>query len=492
MASNAPASLDGRLPGSFRDPAGFVFERDGTFFRQVNRSYAATFDTLMKSGLYAELAAQGLLIPHESADLGLAPEAEAAAVIRPAQLQFVSYPFEWSFSQLKASAITTLRVQRQALAYGLSLKDASAYNIQLHDGQPKLIDTLSFEPYEPGLPWVGYRQFCQHFLAPLALMACRDVRLGRLLQSHLDGLPLDLAARLLPWRTRLRPGLLMHLHLHSRAQARHADSDRTRASLKGRMSQRRLEALLESLESTVRRLSWNPGSTPWASYGDQSSYSDEGLADKQRLVAEYIAQTEVDSVWDLGGNVGIFSRIAGANDVPVVSIDSDPGAVDLNYRRMVDRDERNLYPIVADLTSPSPALGWDNREVRSLTARGPAGLVMALALVHHLAIGNNTRFERLARFFASLGPRLLIEFVPPDDPMVVRLLAMRNHRFPWYTEQEFEAAFGRCYQIQRSDRIQDSRRRLYLMVRRGTCGNGAIPRMEQRGRSIRDVNTDGR
>ena len=162
-----------------------------------------------------------------------------------------------------------------------------------------------------------------------------------------------------------------------------------------------------------------------------------------------------------------------ANDVPVVSIDSDPGAVDLNYRRMVDRDERNLYPIVADLTSPSPALGWDNREVRSLTARGPAGLVMALALVHHLAIGNNTRFERLARFFASLGPRLLIEFVPPDDPMVVRLLAMRNHRFPWYTEQEFEAAFGRCYQIQRSDRIQDSRRRLYLMVRRGTCGNGA-------------------
>ena len=392
---------EARLPGSFRDPAGFVFQRDGTFFRQVNRSYAATFDILVNSGLYAKLVKQDLLIAHETADLSLAAEPNAAAVIRPEQLGFVSYPFEWSFSQLRASALTTLQVQRQALDHGLSLKDASAYNIQLHNGRPTLIDTLSFEPYEPGLPWVGYRQFCRHFLAPLALMAYRDVRLGSLLQSHLDGLPLDLAARLLPWRTRLQPGLLMHLHLHSRAQARHAESERTRASLKGRMSLRRLEALLESLESTVRGLSWNPAGTPWASYGDQSSYSDTALEDKKRLVDRvHSSRSRPRSVWDLGGNVGIFSRIAAANDVPVVSIDSDPGAVDLTYRRMVEGGERNLFPIVADLTSPSPALGWDNREVRSLTQRGPAGLVMALALIHHLAISNNTRFERLARFFA--------------------------------------------------------------------------------------------
>lgn len=176
-------------------------------------------------------------------------------------------------------------------------------------------------------------------------------------------------------------------------------------------------------------------------------------------MAEYLAQVDADSVWDLGGNVGIFSRIAAVMDVPVISIDSDPGAVDLNYRRMVDSRERNLFPIVADLTSPSPALGWDNREVRSLTERGPAGLVMALALVHHLAISNNTRFERLARLLASMGHSLLIEFVPPDDPMVRRLLAMRNHTFPWYTQQEFEATFSRWFQILRSDRIADSNRR---------------------------------
>ena len=112
---------------------------------------------------------------------------------------------------------------------------------------------------------------------------------------------------------------------------------------------------------------------------------------------------------------------------------------------------------------PSPALGWDNREVRSLTERGPAGLVMALALVHHLAISNNTRFERLARLLASMGHSLLIEFVPPDDPMVRRLLAMRNHTFPWYTQEGFEAAFARFFRIERSDSIAAPPRRLYLM-----------------------------
>ncbi|MDE2903333.1 MAG: class I SAM-dependent methyltransferase [Chloroflexota bacterium] len=457
---------EGRLPGSFRDPAGFVFQTDGTFYRQVNRSYATTFDALMRSGLYEKLAAQGLLIPHEDADPGLAPEPDAFAVIKPEQLGFVSYPFEWSFSQLKDAALTTLQVQRQALSYGLSLKDASAYNMQLHDGRPTLIDTLSFEPYEPGLPWVGYRQFCQQFLAPLALMAYRDVRLGTLLQGHLDGLPLDLAVRLLPWRTRLRPGLLMHLHLHSRAQTRHADSPQDREGLKGRMNRRRLDAVLESLASTIRKLTWNPGDTPWASYGDQSSYSEAGQADKERLVAEYLAMVDAESVWDLGGNVGIFSRIAAARDVPVVSIDSDPGAIDLNYRRMAERGERNLYPLVADLTSPSPALGWDNREVRSLTERGPAGLVMGLALIHHLAISNNTRFEQVAEFLASLGRSLLIEFVPPDDPMVRRLLAMRNHTFPWYTQEAFETAFKQFFRVQRTDLIMDSQRLLYLMTRR--------------------------
>src|SRR6201999_4400037 len=109
-------------------------------------------------------------------------------------------------------------IQRRAVARGMSLKDASGFNVQFRGAAPVFIDTLSFEPYAEGTPWVAYRQFCQHFLAPLALMARVDPRLNGLLREHLDGVPLDLAARLLPGSTRLRLGLLLHVHLHARAK----------------------------------------------------------------------------------------------------------------------------------------------------------------------------------------------------------------------------------------------------------------------------------
>ena len=296
------ADPDARLPSSFRDPAGFVFP--------ARRHVLPPSQPVLRGnlchpdGLGALRPSRRGRPPHPSRDrrVGLAPAPEAGAVIRPAQLKFVSYPFEWSFSQLKAAALATLHVQRRALDHGLSLKDASARNIQLHEGRPRLIDTLSFERYEPGFPWVGYRQFCQHFLAPLAVMAYTDVRLGALLQSHLDGVPLDLASRAAPLALAPPPGLLMHLHVHSRAQARAATSTRKRADLAGRMSRRRLDALLESLESAVRRIAWNPADTPWAGYGDQTSYTSSALADKKRLVAEHLAMVSPESVWDIGGN----------------------------------------------------------------------------------------------------------------------------------------------------------------------------------------------
>ena len=188
---------DGVLPASFRDPSGFLFRRSGVLYRQVNRRYAEHFEHLMSSGLYDLLVEQGQLIPHEEVEAPGDPGPEHYRTLCPKLIAFVSYPYEWCFGQLKAAALLTLRVQREALAHGMILKDASCYNVQFHRGRPILIDTLSFERYREGQPWMGYRQFCQHFLAPLALMSRRDVRLGQLLRVHLDGIPLDLAATLL-------------------------------------------------------------------------------------------------------------------------------------------------------------------------------------------------------------------------------------------------------------------------------------------------------
>ncbi len=212
--SNSRPSLPA-LASSFRDPSGFLFSRSGTLYRQVNQSYRTHYEALMSSGLYQELVKSGRLVVHQLADIPAEIPELAYQVIQPVRIPFISYPYEWSFSQLKDAALCTLAIQKTALEKGMSLKDSSAYNIQFHQGQPTLIDTLSFEVYREGEPWIAYRQFCQHFLAPLALMAYVDIRLSQLLRTYVDGIPLDLASRLLPRRTKYNLALATHIHLHA-------------------------------------------------------------------------------------------------------------------------------------------------------------------------------------------------------------------------------------------------------------------------------------
>lgn len=451
----------GQLHASFRDPSGFLFTRGGVLFRQINRVYAEDYSRLMESGLYEKLVKAGLLIPHiETGQAGAG--SEAFKVIQPERVPFVSYPYEWAFSQLKDAALATLSIQKRALKYGMSLKDASAYNIQFVRGKAALMDTLSFEKYKEGRPWVAYRQFCQHFLAPLALMACCDVRLSQLLRVYVDGVPLDLAGRLLPARTRLNFGLLTHIHLHAGAEKKFAG----RTVRAARMSRNALVGLIESLESTVRKLRWRPAGTRWSNYYDITNYSDAAFEHKKQLVMEWTKRVNPKLVWDLGANTGVFSRAAGASGAFVVSCDVDPAAVEQNYLQAKKEKAENLLPLQLDLTNPSPALGWANRERDSFGERGPADLVLALAVVHHLAITNNVPLSQLADFFAGSGKWLVIEFVPKSDSQVQTMLAAREDIFPNYTREGFESAFERRFVIRESAGVHESERRLYLMERR--------------------------
>ena len=453
------------VAGSFRDPSGFLFEQDGVLYRQVNRVYADDYDLLMSSGLYEDLVAAGLLVRHEEADTALARSADAVRVLRPERVPFISYPYEWCFSALKDAALTTLAIQKKAYDHGMVLKDASAYNIQFLRGKPVFIDTLSFEKYREGDPWIAYRQFCQHFLGPLALMSRRDVRLGQLLRIHLDGIPLDLVSELLPTRTKFRPSLLMHLHLHAKSQKRWEGETSIEGKRRkiGRMG---FQGIIASLESAVRKLAWRPGGTEWAEYYDETNYTDAAMEEKARLVGEYLHLAAPAQVWDLGANTGRFSRIAADEGVDTLAFDIDPAAVEKNYLDCRSRKETHILPLVLDLTNPTPGVGWENRERLSLLQRGPTDTALALALIHHIAISNNVPLSRVAQFFADVCRTLIIEFVPKSDSQVRRLLATRADIFGDYHVEGFEAAFAECFTVERSTAIAGTERRLYLMKRR--------------------------
>jgi len=452
-----------KITASFRDPSGFLFRREGVLYRQVNQKYQPDYELLMQSGLYQELIKAGLLIPHE--EVAIPPEQEETAyrILRPEVVSFISYPYEWSFGELKDAALTTLAIARRALEKGMLLKDASAYNIQFQHGNPVLIDTLSFETYHEGRPWVAYRQFCQHFLAPLALMAFTDVRLNQLLRVYIDGIPLDLASKLLPGKTRLNFGLASHIHLHAAAQKRYADQPVDKASVEKRISKLSLLGLLDNLEGTVRGLRWMPAGTEWADYYDATNYTREAFELKKSLVSAAIQRVQPGQVWDLGANNGEFSRLAADQGIETVAFDIDPDAVEKNYQVVKKNGERKMLPLVMDFTNPSPAIGWDNRERDSLADRGPVDMVLALALIHHLAISNNVPLNRLAESLAALGYWLLIEFVPKEDSQVQRLLATHEDIFTHYTPAGFEEAFSQSFEIVQKTPIEGSRRTLYLM-----------------------------
>jgi hypothetical protein len=284
-----------------------------------------------------------------------------------------------------------------------------------------------------------------------------------MMRSHMDGIPLDLASRLLGRRGRWNAGLFMHIHLHGRSQVRHADAAVSEQNKVRKLSNLQLRGILESLKNTVQKLEWRPAGTEWADYYSFTNYSDSAFEAKHKIVSKLIDKTNPRSLWDLGANNGEFTRLASRKGIPSVAFDIDPSAVEKNYRMIRHDKEGSLLPLVLDLTNPSPALGWSSEERDSFMNRGPVDTVLALALIHHLAISNNVPLPHIAAFFAKICRHLIIEFVPKEDSQVQKLLASRKDIFPGYTLEGFEQAFRGLFEVRERIAVPESHRTLFLM-----------------------------
>jgi len=449
---------------SFRDPSGFLFYEERKLLRQVNNCYQKDYDFLMGSLLYNKLIKAGLLIEHRELENHHGFNADCYKILEPELINFISYPYEWCFGQLQDAAITTLKIQTMALQHGMTLKDSSAYNIQFHKGKPILIDTLSFEIYKDGKPWAAYKQFCQHFLAPLALMSFTDIRMNQLLKIYMDGIPLDLTSQLLPFSTKMNFSLLMHLHLHSKSQKKYERKETASKNIS--ISRANLHALIQSLLNTVTRLKMKGQKTEWGNYYSFNNYTDKSFAHKKEIISRFIDQIKPETIWDVGANTGEFTQIAGARGINCVAFDIDPLAVDSYYSDLKIQQIENILPLIMDLTNPSPSIGWNNNERLAFKQRPLPDAVLALALLHHLVISNNLSFHKIASFFKEITNHLIIEFVPKTDSQVRILLASRKDIFIHYNEESFENNFARFFNIKEKISILDSERIIYLMTKK--------------------------
>lgn len=451
-------------PSSYKDPSGYVFTYKNKLFREIDVSFIKQYTHFMQSGLYNRLVKESLLIPHREVK-NIVLTKKGNYVIKPLKIPFISYPYEWCFSQLKDAALLTLKIQKIALEYNMTLRDATSFNIAFYKGSPIYIDTLSFGFYKEGKPWDAYRQFCEHFLAPLALMAYRDVRLSLLLEKYINGIPLNIALTLLPWYRKLQPGILLHLGFHGKSQQYKKDMSFNnqvfpKSSLMG---------LLGSLESTVKSLVWHPDTTMWSEYETQQkyhSYTRNSIADKKRIVRRYLSKCRPKTVLDVGANRGEFSTLASGLGASVISIDTDPSVVEYQYQQNHAENTKDILPLCIDVTNPTPSIGWANEERLSFLNRIKPDVVIMLATLHHIAISNNIPFKKIAEFLSRITKYVIIEFVPKTDRQVREMLTVRQDIFTEYTEEQFQTQFGVYFSILSSKKIAGSQRTIYVFKKK--------------------------
>ena len=436
------------VPESFRDPDSRVFIRDGVVYRALSQTGLQDWEALAAT----PLASDARLVATERIELDDLPELTgepAAAALRHERIPFVSHPYEWPFSMLKDAALLQLALGREALKHDLTLKDASPYNVQWRGARPVFIDVGSFERLRPGEAWAGYRQFCMLYLYPLMLQAYRGVPYHAGLRGSIDGITPAEARGLLPKRRR---GVLTHVVLHARLEARYGDAREIKRDLqKAGFHKELLDANLRKLEKLVRRLEFKPGRTAWTEYGATNTYTDEEARQKAEFVRAAAARRPGGLTWDLGCNDGTYSRVAAEHADHVVAVDADHATVDGLYRAL---DGDTILPLVMSVTDPSPDLGWRGSERASLERRGTPDLVLALALVHHVVITGNVPVTHFLDWLRELDSAVVIEFPDRDDPMVQRLLSGKAPTAnPDYDRDAFERALGERFDVDRTERL---------------------------------------
>ena len=382
-------------------------------------------------------------------------------------LPFVTYPYEWPFECLRQAACLTLDLLADALRSGFTLKDASAFNVQFIDSRPVFIDVLSFVEYEDGAPFLGYKQFCEQFFAPLCLAAFAEIDFNQWFRGRLDGLDLIESSRALPLSSRLRPQVLMHIHCQAWAM-RKLKSGSTRRSfdrMQRRIPRRNLIALAENLRQYIGGMK-RVRRTYWQKYAEHNSYDDRSRTSKKQIAQEFMTRTGPARLLDLGCNTGEYTKVAiDSGATSVIGVDSDCGALDL----ATTRAQRECWPaqfLFWDIANPSPDLGWLRGERTALERRlRGVNAVFCFALIHHLVIGRNIPLEEFVRWTCDLAPRGLIEFVPKSDPMTQGLLHDRQDVFERYDQEHFEQALAEHVAIVKVHDLRPTTRTIFEFQR---------------------------
>jgi hypothetical protein len=437
-----------REPSSYRDPDGYITYDGGNVYRHVLNDHAPVllpayqkfFDTAVK---------KGLLVPFEKSGQNL----------KLFKLPVITYPYEWGFQQLKEAALLTLDIALLALEHGLSLKDATAFNVQQYKGRMIFIDHTSFESSDNKLPWRAYSQFCRHFLGPLLVTSKTGRNANKSFLANLEGLGLDETSAALPFKSRFKPSTFIHVYLHNFLINSMKDTNREQQIKNARTGNQKV--FLQALRETTQKIRAPKYDTEWGDYYNKTNYENQSFHAKEDILKTILSQKKYSCIWDVGANNGHFSRIMATHADIILSMDIDYAAIDHNYLENRREKITNVFPMVMDLTNPSPALGFGNKERTTIDERSKPDLIFALALIHHLAITYNIPFASMAAHFRAYNTDLVVEYVDREDSQFKKLLRNKQDTYDHYNRADFESSFLELFEKVGQHEIPDTARILY-------------------------------
>ncbi len=459
--------------GSFRDRDGRIYRQDQRIIRGLSESALESFRELEGTRFYRKYLESGALVTSEELPPDEVPlpqdiRRQWAGFIEHQRIPVISYPYEWTFGMLRDAALLQLDLLEAAIGEGMTLKDASPYNIQFVDGQPVFIDTASFEALPQGAAWSGYRQFCEMFLFPLMLQAYKGIHFQPMMRASIDGIDVQTAAHLFGFRDRFRSGVFSHVWLQAKLDRRFGNTQKdVRSELKSAGFHKELIlANVRKLKKLVAKLNWQGDGSEWGSYESFHNYSESDHQVKESFISDCVSGSKAKLVWDIGCNTGQFSRIAARHADTVLAMDLDHFAVERLYRELRSSDITGILPLVQNVADPSPNWGWRNQERSDLVSRARPDLLLCLALIHHVVISANIPLAEFIDWLAGLTDRLVIEFVSRNDEKVQILLRNKEDKYQDYSRESLEANLLRHFEIQRKQDVNEGNRNLYLCVKR--------------------------
>ena len=462
-----------REPGSYRDPSSFVFFYHDQVYRVIDDKTRECIDVLKKRGAWDRLFERGLMVETKELDSGdalyreLAPHVPGVKhLLQHRRIETISYPYEWSFSMLADAALLHLDLQSELLKSGLSLKDASAFNVQFESARPVFIDIGSIERPRRLNIWYAYGQFCRMFLYPLMLMNERQLNFRQVFITELDGVQVSSAYRMMGFWKSMAPQAFFDVylqHLLMRKSVEQTSSTRWNHASENLGDPEVQLVNLRRLERKIKRLvKKHDASSLWSEYAAIRNYTAPAIEEKRRVISRYLETCKPKQVVDLGCNTGEFSLLAARAGAKVIALDSDPNAVEGLYREAT-KEKLNILPLVADLSNPSPGVGLMNRERSPLVQRVKGDMVFALALIHHLMVSARMSLPQIVELLAGFTTDyLVLEHIETDDSMFQNLLKFREDYYQGYCLAELERHLGARFEILDRVALPESKRTLLL------------------------------